>query len=87
MCNLFFGKHKNLGRSNDAKRSKMGNSLRGQKNTPHPRTNVDLGQTSYWSKLIEAYLPVARLTILDRLVPCILTSYMHQVELFLLIFL
>ena len=31
-------------------------------------TNVDLGQTSNWSKLVAAYLPVARPTILDRLV-------------------
>ena len=31
-------------------------------------TNEDIGQTSNWSKLVAAYLPVARLTILDRLV-------------------
>ena len=46
----------------------MGNSLRGQKNYATP-TNEDLGQTSNWSKLVAAYLPVARLRILDRLVP------------------
>ena len=45
----------------------MGNSLRGQKNYATP-TNEDLGQTSNWSKLVAAYLPVARL-VLDRLVP------------------
>ena len=33
-------------------------------------TNEDLGQTCTWSKLVAAYLPVARLTILDRLVLC-----------------
>ena len=57
--NFFFGKRENLDRSNDAKRSKTG------KQTP---TNEDLGQTSNWSKLVAAYHPVARLTILDRLV-------------------
>ena len=31
-------------------------------------TNEDLGQTSNWSKLVAAYLSVARPTILDRLV-------------------
>ena len=46
--------------------SKTGNSLRGQKNYATP-TNKDFGQTSNWSKLVVAYLPVARLTILDRL--------------------
>ena len=58
---------KNLGRSNEATRSKTGNSLRGQKHYTTP-TNEDLGQTSNWSKLVAAILPVARLTILDRLV-------------------
>ena len=71
MCNyllhsLCLEKSKNLGRSNEAKRSKMGNSLRGQKNYATP-TNEDLGQKSNWSKLVAVY-PVARLTILDRLV-------------------
>ena len=28
----------------------------------------DLGQTSNWSKLVAAYLPVARVTVLERLV-------------------
>ena len=47
--NLFLENAINLGRSNEAKLSKTGNSLRGQKNaTP---TNEDLGQTSNWSKL------------------------------------
>ena len=64
---FFFGKRENLGRSNDAQRSKTGNSLRGQKNYATP-ANEDFGQTSNWSKLVAAYLPVARLTILDRLV-------------------
>ena len=68
-----FGKRENLGRSNDAKRSKTGIALaklRGQKRYAMP-TNGDHGQTSNWSKLEAAYLPdlpVARLTILDRLV-------------------
>ena len=60
-----------MGRSNEAKLSKTGNSLEGQKKkrkaTPTIE-NEDLGQTSNWSKLVAAYLPVARLTILDRLV-------------------
>ena len=64
---LFLENAKNLGRSNEAKRSKTGNSLRGQKKLSTP-TNEDLGQTSKCSKLVAAYLPVARLTILDRLV-------------------
>ena len=38
-----------------------------QKNYATP-TNEDLGQTSNWLKLVATYLPVARLTILDRLV-------------------
>ena len=62
-----FGKRISLGRSNEAKRSKTGNSLGGQKVTP-TIANEDLGQTGNWSKLVAAYLPVARLTILDRLV-------------------
>ena len=33
-----------------------------------PLTKEDLGQTSNWSKLVAAYLPAARLTIVDRLV-------------------
>ena len=65
--NFLFGKPKNLGWSNDAKWLKTGNSLRGQKNYATP-ANKDLGQTSNWSELVAAYLPVARLTILDRLV-------------------
>ena len=56
---------------------KWGIALRGQKNYAAP-TNEDLGQTSNWSKLVAAYLPVARLTILDHLVifkhACSLTS-------------
>ena len=64
--NLFFGKREKPVRSNEAKRSQTGNSLKGTKNaTP---TNDDLGQTSNWSKLETAYLPVARLTIVNRLV-------------------
>ena len=40
-----------------------------QKNYATPTNEAeDLGQTSNWSKLVAAYLPVARLTILDRLV-------------------
>ena len=62
----FFWKTQKAGWFNEAKRSKTGNSLGGQKNAKP--TNEDLGQTSNWSKLIAAYLPVARLTILDRLV-------------------
>ena len=65
--NFFLENAKNLGRSNEAKQSKTGNSLREQKNYATP-SNEDLGQTSNWSKLVAAYLPVARLTILDRLV-------------------
>ena len=65
--NVFLENAKNLGQSNEAKRSKTGKSLRGQKNYATP-TNEDLGQTSNWSKLVAAYLPLARLTILDRLV-------------------
>ena len=66
----FFFKAKSLGRSIEAKRSKTGNSLGGQKKKSATPTiaNEDLGQTSNWSKLVAAYLPVARLTILDRLV-------------------
>ena len=45
----------------NTKRSKTGNSL----GAP---TSEDLRQTSNWSKLVAAYLPVALLTILDRLV-------------------
>ena len=41
--------------------------MRTKKNYSKP-TNEDLGQTSNWSKLVAAYLPVARPTILDRLV-------------------
>ena len=39
-----------------------------KKNATPTVANEDLGQTSNWSKLVAAYLPVARLTILDRLV-------------------
>ena len=39
-----------------------------KKITPRPQTAEDLRQTSNWSKLVAAYLPVARLTILNRLV-------------------
>ena len=52
---------------NDRKR---GIALRDKKNYATP-TSGDLGQTSNWSKLVAAYLPVARLTILDRLVQLI----------------
>ena len=65
--NFFLKNAKDLGRSNEAKRSKTGKSLWGQKKYATP-TNEDLGQTSNWSKLVAAYLPVARPTILDRLV-------------------
>ena len=41
--------------------------------------NEDLGQTSNWSKLVAAYLPVARLTILDRLVLIILTTNIKEI--------
>ena len=58
---------KDLGRSNEAKRSKTGKSLWGQKKNATP-TNEDLGQKNNWSKLVAAYLPVARPTILDSLV-------------------
>ena len=73
MCNYLlhnfcFGKGENLGRSNDAKRSKKEEPLgKKKKNTPRPQ-NQDLGQTSKWSNLVAAHLPGARLTILDRLV-------------------
>ena len=66
----FFGKRENLGRSNDAKRSKTGKALGDKTNYATP-TNEDLGQTSNWPKLVAAYLPAVRLTILDRLVGCI----------------
>ena len=46
---------------------KRGIALGDKKNYTTP-TNEDLGQTSNWSKLVAAYFPVARLTILDRLV-------------------
>ena len=65
--NFFLKNAKNLGRSNEAKRSKRGRAYGDKKNYATP-TNEDLGQTSNWSKLVAAYLPVARLTILDRLV-------------------
>ena len=43
-------------------------TLNGRKRkSPRPQ-NQDLGQTIKWSNLVAAYLPVARLTILDRLV-------------------
>ena len=74
---IFFGKRKSLGRSNEAKRSKTGNSPGGQnKNATPTIANEDLRQTSNWSKLVAAYLPVARLTILDRLV-CIKVQICH----------
>ena len=46
---------------------KRGIALGDEKNYATP-TNEDLRQTSNWSKLVAAYLPVPRLTILDRLV-------------------
>ena len=46
---------------------KRGIALGDKKNYATP-TNEDLGQASNCSKLVAAYLPVARLTILDRLV-------------------
>ena len=58
--NFFLENAKNLGRSNEAKQSKTGNSLRGQKKYATP-SNEDLGQTSNWSKLVVAYLPLADL--------------------------
>ena len=71
-----FGKHKSLGLSMEAKQSKTGNSLGGQKKNATPTiANKDLGQTSNWSKLVAAYLPVARLTILDRLVLLLPAAY------------
>ena len=65
--NFFLKNAKNLGRSNEAKRSKRGRAYGDKKNYATP-TNEDLGQTSNWAKLVAAYLPVARPTILDRLV-------------------
>ena len=84
--NFFFGKRENLGRSNDAKRSKTGIALGDKKSYAMP-TNEDLGQTSNWSKLVAAYLPdlpVSRLTILDHLVAfCFeLTPSMDQLNRF-----
>ena len=76
----FFGKRENLGQSNDAKRSKTGDSIRDQKKKFPTPTNKDLGQTSNWSKLVAAYLPVARLTILDRLVHRQLTNKTKQLR-------
>ena len=64
----FLGKRENLGRSNDAKRSKTGNSLRGQKKLRHAHKREPWTNKNKGSKLIAAYLPVGRLTILDRLV-------------------
>ena len=52
---------------------KRGIALGGKKNYA-TSTNEDLGQTSNWSKLVAVYLPVARLTILDRLVTCYLPA-------------
>ena len=49
---------------------KRGMALGDETNYATP-ANEDLGQTSNWSKLVAAYLPVVRLTILDRLVGCI----------------
>ena len=68
--NFFFEKRENLGRSNEAKRSKTvenGEEPMGTKNYATP-TNEDVGQPSNWSKLVAADLSVARPTILDRLV-------------------
>ena len=47
---------------------KRGIALGDKKNATPTIANEDLRQTSNWSKLVAAYLPVARLTILDRLV-------------------
>ena len=47
---------------------KRGIAVGYKKNATPTIVNEDLGQTSNWSKLVAAYLPVARLTILDRLV-------------------
>ena len=66
--NFFFGKRENLGRSNDAHGRKRDIALGDKKENYATPTNEDLGQTSNWSKLVAAYLLVARLTILDRLV-------------------
>ena len=46
---------------------KRGIALRDKKKLRHAH-NEELGQTGNWSKLVAAYVPVARLTILDRLV-------------------
>ena len=45
-----------------------------KKNATPTIANEDLGQTNNWSKLVAAYLPVARLTILDRLVTLFICS-------------
>ena len=66
--NLFWKTRKPGSVDDSIKRSKTGNSLRGEKKNYATPTNEELGQTSNWSKLVAAYLPVARLTILDRLV-------------------
>ena len=71
--NLFW-KTRKPGSVDDSKRSKTGNSLRGEKKNYATPTNEELGQTSNWSKLVAAYLPVARLTILDRLVHISVTA-------------
>ena len=47
---------------------KRGIALGDKNKLRHAHKTDDLGQTSNWSKLVAAYLPVARLTILDRLV-------------------
>ena len=46
---------------------KRGIALGDKKIMPRPQMRT-LGQTSNWSKLVAGYLPVAQLTILDRLV-------------------
>ena len=55
----FFGKRKNLVGPTRLPGQKRGIVL-GHKNYATP-TNEDLGQTSIWSKLVAAYLPVAQL--------------------------
>ena len=60
---LFFGNVKTWGNGR-----KRGIALGDQKKNYATPANEDLGQTSNWSKLVAAYLPVARLTIFDRLV-------------------
>ena len=58
---------------------KRGVACGDKKNYATP-ANEDIGQTSNWSKLVAAYLPVARLTILDRLVDKSVKGYLSKVR-------